>query len=354
MSKESLELFLRRFKTYNSARYASDPATVKRINELTLADIQFSAITVDPKNSPDGRVGNFTSPTRRIEGIDQRWKRVPIADDEIVNIVDDTVYPALADLVTLNKQGLYHRLDNTTVARNTVTWYKLVSIINSQRKESVPFCLGYFPDSGPGANALIRGTWEFGYFGEVPATNMPGFSDIETATGATKGTDSPIVFHKWVVNGKIIFIPDVPYSQALTLQNFGKLSWPANGTVSDGVTVDKGAYRFSPRLPFATTLRTTAPAVMETAGSAEQRVSEVAALLATIGNYDTTNSNFSKYKFSDLQSPAPANGYFVTGSWMSGGSVPYLCSLANPAVIYTQAPGVGFARMFWPVLEMIF
>ena len=125
--KESLELFLRRFKEYNTVRFANDPATVKRINELTLADIQFSAITADPQNSPDGRVGNFTSPTRRIEGIDQRWHRVPIADREIVNVIHDPVYPALTDLVTLNKQGLYHRLDNTTV--------RLVAILSARAVE---------------------------------------------------------------------------------------------------------------------------------------------------------------------------------------------------------------------------
>lgn len=71
---------------------------------------------------------------------------------------------------------------------------------------------GYYPETGHGSNLLKRGSWEHGYFGQVAAaeffTTQQFCSDFQAKTTlplTPYGTDP--VWHKFIYNGKILFIP---------------------------------------------------------------------------------------------------------------------------------------------------
>lgn len=122
--------------------------------------------------------------------------------------------------------------------------------------------MGYFPESGPGPTELLRGTWEFGYFGEVSSTELPSYQDMINAllsAGATARSwvsTNPTAWNKCIVNGRIIFIPTTPLIiTTVTVGSSG--SNPINSvkaTLLDGtVRLRNRDNEFSARLPSAHT-----------------------------------------------------------------------------------------------------
>ena len=105
----------------------------------------------------------------------------------------------------------------TDAVRNTVYWYMISSFdSNGNEVYGQIFNAGYFPDTGPGPQTLLRGDWLFGFFGEVAMTSLftpaeiinllknAGYASLSAATAAAY----PTLYAKVVVNGKILFIPN--------------------------------------------------------------------------------------------------------------------------------------------------
>lgn len=178
-----------------------------------------------------------------------------------------------APLVTL--AGNATTYDDTTVTRNTVAYYRAKIVKGSEELITPLLTMGHFPDSGPGPQTLLRGNWALGYFGRVPVANMWTIAQFRTATGATglgaAGAESTLTFwHKFIRNGKIIFVPSAIMANTTT-------SWSSlyalglvygtndNGAVPTTLTamptpvnqqkiITLGTYSFLVRLPLGCTL----------------------------------------------------------------------------------------------------
>lgn len=118
--------------------------------------------------------------------------------------------------------------------------------------------MGYFPESGPGPTELLRGTWEFGYFGEVSSTELPSYQDMIDAllsAGAVARTwtsTNPTAWNKCIVNGRIIFIPTTPLEIATSFSSGGTTTAQAayKATLLDGTAhLRNRDNEFSIRLP---------------------------------------------------------------------------------------------------------
>lgn len=122
--------------------------------------------------------------------------------------------------------------------------------------------VGYYPDTGPGPQSLLRGDWTFGYFGEVSVFELFTVPELYTAFYAQTGANAivpnsnPVItlYHKCIVNGRIVFMPDNAYSAATTtptiMQNSKLIVQDADYT-NKGLTVAKNGYEFIARCPHA-------------------------------------------------------------------------------------------------------
>ena len=100
---------------------------------------------------------------------------------------------------------------DVTAVRNKVYYY----VISSIKGDDVLFTpnqqYGYFPETGPGPSRLLRGNWNEGYFGTVAPTELFGVAELCTAltfSPSGQNTSSSWVWHKFILDGKILFIPD--------------------------------------------------------------------------------------------------------------------------------------------------
>ena len=108
---------------------------------------------------------------------------------------------------------------DVTAVRNKVYYY----VISSIKGDDVLFTpnqqYGYFPDTGPGPSKLLRGNWNEGYFGTCTQAELFGAAELCTAlafTPSAQNTSASWVWHKFILDGKILFMPD---------QSAGSTSW---------------------------------------------------------------------------------------------------------------------------------
>lgn len=167
------------------------------------------------------------------------------------------------DIVTTELPGTATELE-CAVPRGTVAYF-LVSAEDADGLIVYDQCFpsGNFPTSGAGPQDIIRGDWEFGIFGEVSTEEL--FSKVEIGTmlraaGKTDSVTAGNTFTKWVkciVNGKIIYVPDMYFftppqmgNKATFLENAGL------GLTTGFVTCpifSKNGFDYKYRLPLMTT-----------------------------------------------------------------------------------------------------
>lgn len=100
------------------------------------------------------------------------------------------------------------------------------------------------PESGPGNKKLLKGDRSNGWFGIVPANEMPSPITITSGTGVTANMPQVgsvgLSWLKAVLNGKHVFLASTPFSTTLTLvalYNAGLVY----GTDDNGTQVPTGA-----------------------------------------------------------------------------------------------------------------
>lgn len=169
-------------------------------------------------------------------------------------------------LATLPGDALTYT-DNT-VQRGVTYYYVITSIQGDDEAPSAQYVIAYIPYTGPGPQALIRGTWELGYFGRVPIDDILGHAELVTACDmaglATVNALTGNYWHKVVYKGKILFFPNLMVASTLSFQSLYQkglvyglepsANWPAPiktllGTVTQGKVISSGQHRFVVRLP---------------------------------------------------------------------------------------------------------
>ena len=78
----------------------------------------------------------------------------------------NTDWSLLSPIATL-AGNLEEYIDND-VTRGTIYHYRVKVIKGSDSFLTDVITHGYFPESGPGPQTLLRGDWECGYFGPLP------------------------------------------------------------------------------------------------------------------------------------------------------------------------------------------
>jgi len=126
-----------------------------------------------------------------------------------VNPIDLNALPA--PLATL--PGNATTFSDVTAVRNTVYYYVIASFKGSDVLFTPNQQYGYFPDTGPGPSKLLRGNWNEGYFGTVSQTELFAAQELCTALAFSPtyvNNGSGWVWYKFIIDGKILFIPDFP------------------------------------------------------------------------------------------------------------------------------------------------
>lgn len=251
--------------------------------------------------------------------------------------------------------GNIREYQDDTAARNTVNWYSLKSILGQGSSLAKPFPVGNFPDTGPGPATLAVGDWEFGLFGEVSLTDIPSFDEIFTALGVTYSSGLPTTFTKWVVGGRIVFIPTTPYHTGLGgWSAFDKVLLAPNGLEDSKMVLEKNGYGFAVRPPLVSTDYFTTPANMGAGGDATRSVCEAAAIASCMQGRDAAGF-FTQYKFGDYAvSAAGTSNWFMANTYSVNGQqgvTPMGFNIATPGIDILN--GASTARGFWPVLQLL-
>lgn len=158
-----------------------------------------------------------------------------------------------------------------TAVRNKLYYYRVGSV-TTDITLTPNRALAYMPYSGPGPQTLLRGDWEFGYFGRIPVNAIFTTQEIKQFAGAFAGAWSEVVptapdvhyWFKFVVNGKILFVASNPFWVNLTFQSLYQAGlvygtapssqWPAYvkttlGEIPQNKVVVRGDDQFILKLP---------------------------------------------------------------------------------------------------------
>jgi hypothetical protein len=143
------------------------------------------------------------------------WGSANVALAESIKVYrSDTSFAANAlPAVLTTLAGSATSYDDSTVVRNKLYYYRVGMVRAGQELISDLLIIGHYPDTGPGPQKLLRGTWELGYFGTVAAVDLFTASALLTALGGSPGgtvaTDAQLtLWHKFIRKGKILLIPN--------------------------------------------------------------------------------------------------------------------------------------------------
>ena len=275
-------------------------------------------------------------------------------------------------LATLNGNTLTY--EDTTAIDNKVYFYQIENVVGSDTGQSLIVPAANFPNTGPGPTSIIRGDWEFGYFGPVLPADLPTFTMIKSATGVSSDgtTINSNAWFKWVVNGKIIFFPFTFYNYAVTgaYTSLGKMFiYPAGSDrIANGVTIALNGFNFLIRCPYATNKFTTElnPFDEFVRGTGKSLVinddtitkSEIQAIQNTFSNQSITTPLLNTgFKVNDTIFNYRSNvTYWLTNTYATQYEMVMPCGANSQAVqnVYAQRVLAGDDCSFLPVYELLF
>ncbi|QXO10091.1 hypothetical protein pEaSNUABM37_00130 [Erwinia phage pEa_SNUABM_37] len=225
--------------------------------------------------------------------------------------------------------------------------------------------IGYYPDTGPGPSVLLRGDWAFGYFGEVSSSELlvgnEIFQLLLTAVGAANvlpPTNAPTIatYHKCVIAGRIVFIPDNTYSAStITPASLvtNKLIVVDGDYPNKGITGFKNGYEYVIRCPHANLTGVSTPALANYDGI---YTTELGMMFSLFGNTAgqlpvpvAGVTSYAKYRLGDLAPGTNVNVHWSTTLGASGAQYVY-ASLSTNTLNYT----VGASARPVLVLELLF
>lgn len=163
--------------------------------------------------------------------------------------------------------GTVTSITDNTALNDTLYFYRVDAAIGTDVAYSNVIPMRNVTNIGPGPTTILRGDWEFGLLGEVAAALLPTWAQIKTAANITPTpAASPTTWAKWIIGGRIVFIPNNIFGTSMTAGvvtsnpgiSSGKLFVAAGADrIANGAKVTVGSYNFLARLPYASTLVTT-------------------------------------------------------------------------------------------------
>ncbi|EDE1335115.1 hypothetical protein BZW68_00955 [Salmonella enterica subsp. enterica serovar Enteritidis] len=156
--------------------------------------------------------------------------------------------------------------DIDTLTKNTTYRYWVAAVKDSERLIGNPITQGFYPDTGPGPQTILRGDWASGYFGTVPNTEFFNTAELKLMLTAQQGNMlvyDPQEWHKFIFRGRIVFFPATMHSNTKTVQmvyRYGMMygTDDVGSIVPQGITatkqdckVTKDGRTYRIRLPYA-------------------------------------------------------------------------------------------------------
>lgn len=163
--------------------------------------------------------------------------------------------------------GVFTYTDETAIQGRYYN-YAIGGVKGSDISLSDPIPVLYTSDTGPGPQSIVRGDWDFGYFGRLPIGDLIDATTLRdqlgiTATIVTAAGTAATVWHKFAWKGKIVFFPDQYLWSTCAWKTlydigavFGTAEVPAHiktafGTVAQNRVVSTGGRNYVFRLPTA-------------------------------------------------------------------------------------------------------
>lgn len=153
------------------------------------------------------------------------------------------VYNPGAPHATLSGNAVEFVDDIDTLTKNTTYRYWVAAVKDSERLIGNPITQGFYPDTGPGPQTILRGDWASGYFGTVPNTEFFNTAELKLMLTAQQGNMfvyDPQEWHKFIFRGRIVFFPATMHSKTNSVQmayQYGMMY----GTDDVGSIVPQGA-----------------------------------------------------------------------------------------------------------------
>lgn len=122
-------------------------------------------------------------------------------------------------LVTLTNGEVQY--DDTTVERGKLYYYVFETVIGSDKAVSPNYPMQASVRRGPGPTDLKYGDYDYGYFGTIASANFINGVELAAKVGLTVGasTAQGPIWHKYVRNNKICFIPEGSIRSTLNWKN---------------------------------------------------------------------------------------------------------------------------------------
>lgn len=300
-----------------------------------------------------------------------------------IKIYRGTTQSNLTPLTTLSSSATTYT-DNTAV-NNVLYYYQINVVVNAL--DEIPgsvLPMARYLDTGPGPKELVRGNWEWGFFGTLTTSEFLSNTDLTTVMTFGSAYNALSGWYKLACQGKVIYVPNsvpryfnggTPLADLNAIYAAGALYGTGDngkpyagltGAIATPVPQNKklvyGSYEFYFRLPKgAATLGTDQAIPYSTGGTPVYEVGfSEASMIASL------NANWTGYTQYIVKRLAPCKLYgnngtsgitgtaFLTQHWAGSGLV-VTGSLSGSATTVSAATNsAGSSTMYVvPVLELI-
>lgn len=267
-------------------------------------------------------------------------------------------------------------VDETT-ATNTLYFYRVNLVIGEEEIPGAIIPMLEAVNTGPGPETLAVGTWEWGYFGTLnaseffTASNLTSTITITYFSAWTGGTLS--IWRKYAVSGKVIYVPDAPVwigsnTQTLyqlnaiyaagMLYGHGKTDKIAQITASPTLqnkTISKDGYEFLIRAPKAN-YDTDPTTTYYTSSSIQTDRSEVCMILGANRRIVSAAQITAGVGFPSVTIPTTANAsynYCLVQNMYNTQYALTFKSTSTSVSLDTQLLTGNTSLGFFPVLELV-
>lgn len=127
------------------------------------------------------------------------------------------------------------------VTEKTIYSYWVAGVKDTERLFGGRIVQGFFLDTGPGPQTILRGDWYCGYFGPVAAADFFTTAEIKALLPTNQAalfSNEPNTWHKFIYLGKIVFMPGTQHAQAIFSNVYSR--GMAYGTDDNGSIVPSG------------------------------------------------------------------------------------------------------------------
>jgi len=107
---------------------------------------------------------------------------------------------------------------DNNVVRGKFYYYVFETVLGTDKVSTINFRIQATVRRGAGPSAIQMGDGDYGYYGSIESSEFINGTDLAGRLGFSGGasTTNVITWHKWVRNGKILYVPNGPLRSAIS------------------------------------------------------------------------------------------------------------------------------------------